>query len=144
MNNVKDLITGLIENGYISKAYIGVSIEDVDEKNQQYGLPAGAAVAAVTENGPAAKAGVKAKDIITKVNGQEIKSSTELKRIVSASKAGDKLILTVYRQGQTLEITVTVEEQKQTSATQQEQDQQEQGSTYNPFEGFDPFEHFFG
>jgi serine protease Do len=143
MNNVKDLITGLIENGYISKAYIGVSVEDVDEKNQQYGLPAGAAVAAVTENGPAAKAGVKAKDIITKVNGQEIKSSTELKRIVSASKGGDKLNLTIYRQGQTLEITVTVEEQKQSAAAQQEQQEQE-GSTFNPFENFDPFEHFFG
>lgn len=143
MNNVKDLITGLIENGYISKAYIGVSIEDVDEKNQEYGLPAGAAVAAVTENGPAAKAGVKAKDIITKVNGQEIKSSTELKRIVSASKGGDKLNLTIYRQGQTLEITVTVEEQKQSAAAQQEQQEQE-GSTFNPFENFDPFEHFFG
>ncbi len=138
MNNVMDLITSLIEKGYISKAYIGVSVEDVSEKNQEYGLPAGAAVSAVSENGPAAKAGVKAKDIITKVNGQAIKSTSDLKKIVSSCKSGDKLNLTVYRQGQTLEITVTVEEQKQSAAAQQ---QEEDNTTTIPF---NPFEHFFG
>ncbi len=138
MNNVIDLIKSLMENGYISKAYIGVSVEDVSEKNQEYGLPAGAAVSAVSENGPCEKAGVKAKDIITKVNGQEIKGSSDLKKIVSSSKGGDKLNLTIYRQGQILEITVTVEEQRQTAAAQQ---QQEDSTTINPF---NPFEHFFG
>ncbi len=141
MNNVIDLIKSLIEKGYISKAYIGVSIEDVSESNQQYGLPAGAAVVAVSENGPAAKAGVKAKDIITAVNSTKISSSNDLKKIVSAAKKGDKLKLTVYRQGQTLEITVTVDEQIQTSAAQQDGQQEEQGSTFDPF---NPFEHFFG
>lgn len=139
MNNVNELIESLIEKGYISKAYIGVSVEDVSENNQQYGLPAGAAVSYVSENGPAAKAGIKAKDIITKVNGESINGSTQLKKLVSLCKGGDKLNLTVYRQGQILEITVTVEEQKQSSAAQNST--QEESSATTPF---NPFDHFFG
>ena len=140
MNNVIDLIKSLMQNGYISKSYIGVSVEDVSESNREYGIPAGAAVTAVTDGGPAAKAGLKVRDIVTKVNGQEIKSANELKKFVTASKSGDKLTFTVYRQGETLEITVTVEEQKQTATAQQPQ-QEEDDSNSNPF---NPFEHFFG
>lgn len=140
INNVRSIIESVIKTGYIEKPYIGVSVGDVGSQNQVYGIPQGAAVNSVTENGPAQKAGIKANDIITAVNGNKISSSDELKDIIADSSAGDELTLTVYRQGQTLEIKVTVEVQRQAAlennTTQEEEDE-------NSF-FFNPFENFFG
>lgn len=137
INNVRSTIESIIETGYIVKPYIGVSIGDVGSENRGYGIPGGAAVKSVTEGGPAQKAGIKANDIITAVNGVAINSSDELKDIVSDSSAGDVLTLTVYRQGQTLEIKVTVEEQRQSALGDSGSEEEESSYT-------NPFEHFFG
>ena len=117
-----------------------MTVSDVSSESQSYGLPQGAAVRSVTENGPAAEAGLQENDIITAVNGETITGSNDLVKLVKASAAGDTLELTVYRQGQTLELTVTVAEQKQSalegsSDTQQSQQQdqsqqQQQGGGY--------------
>ncbi|MBR2044205.1 MAG: trypsin-like peptidase domain-containing protein [Clostridia bacterium] len=145
MNNVKELIKSIVETGYIEKPYIGVSVADVGSENQNYGIPKGAAVRTVTEGGPAAKAGIKVNDIITKVNGNNISGSDDLKDIVADASAGDTLTLAVYRQGQTLEIKVTVEVQRQSAlagananSNENQQGNDNQGSFFNPFE------HFFG
>lgn len=115
INSVRSLIESIIEKGYISKPYIGVSVGDLSSDAQGFGIPSGAVVRSVTEDAPADKAGLQTNDIITAVNGTKIGSSDELVDIVSATEAGDVLTLTVYRQGETLEIAVTVEEQmKQT------------------------------
>lgn len=133
MNNVKNLIQSIIEKGYIVKPYIGISIEDVSSQNQAYGLPAGAAVVSVSENSPAQKAGIKINDIITAVNSTKIDSGDKLKDMVADCSAGDVLTLTVYRQGQTIEIKVTVEEQRQEA---NQQSQQQQSGIFNPFGDF--------
>ena len=140
INSVRSIVESIIKNGYIVKPYIGVSVEDVSSEMTSYGLPQGAAVRSVTENGPAAEAGLQENDIITTVNGEAITGSNDLVQIVTAKKAGDTLKLSVYRQGQTLELTVTVAEQKQSalagsSDTQQSQQQdqsqqQQQGGGY--------------
>lgn len=123
MNNVKKIIESIIEKGYIAKPYIGVSVGDVSSQAQAYGLPAGAAVDSVTENGPASKAGVKANDIITAVDGKKITTSNELVEIISAHEPGDKIKLTVYRQGKVVEIEVEVGEQIQDTTTQEQNTQ---------------------
>ena len=115
INSVLDIVESIIEKGYISKPVIGVSVSDVSEEYQKFGLPKGAAVQVVTEDSPAAKAGLKVGDIITKVNGKEITGHADLRSMVSASKVGDVLVMTVYRQGQTLELAVTVGEQIQSA-----------------------------
>lgn len=115
INSVLDIVTSIIEKGYISKPVIGVSVSDVSEEYQKFGLPKGAAVQAVTEDSPAAKAGLNVGDIITKVNGKEITGHADLRSMVSASKVGDVLVMTVYRQGQALEVAVTVGEQIQSA-----------------------------
>mgnify|MGYP002249337649 FL=1 len=95
----------------------------------------------MTDGCPAAQAGLEAKDITTAVDGAGITGGNDLVQIVTAKKAGDTLKLSVYRQGQTLELTVTVAEQKQSalegsSDTQQSQQQdqsqqqQQQGGGY--------------
>ena len=127
VNTIRPIVESIIENGYVAKPYIGVTIMDVSADSQLYGVPQGAAVQSVVEDGPAARAGLQAGDIVTQVNGTAISGSDELKKQVTASQPGDILNLTVYRQGQTLEIAVTVDEQRQEALpTQTQQSQQSQ------------------
>ncbi len=107
---VRDMITSIIENGYAAKPYIGVSVTDVASEDLEEGVPAGALVAEVVEDGPAEEAGLKADDIITKVNGKKITNRKDLVSVVSKSKIGDELEMEVYRNGKTIDITVTVDE----------------------------------
>ena len=123
INHVLPIVKSIIEKGYLSKPYVGVSVSDVNQQTQLYGIPAGAAVQAVSDDSPAAKAGLQAGDVITRVNGTEITGSSDLVSLVSEAAIGDTLTMTVYRQGSTIELTVTVGEQVQ-SAQANEQTQQ--------------------
>ncbi len=120
IDDVKGIIESIIEKGYVSKPYIGVSVADVSEESQSYGLPQGAAVREIVEGSPAEASGLQVNDIITHANGEPITGSSELVAVVRDCETGDVLNLTVYRRGETLEISITVGEQVQTS-TQQEQ-----------------------
>jgi len=115
IDNVYGIAESIIENGGLIKPYIGVSVTDVSTQMQRYGLPKGAAVQSVSSGSPAEKGGLQANDIITKVNGTAITGSAALTKLVNAAAAGDTLRLTVYRQGTTVELTVTVSERLQTA-----------------------------
>ncbi len=128
INTVRSIVDSIIEKGYIAKPYIGVMVSDVSDEAINYGTPAGAAVASVTEGGPAEKAGLQANDIITAVDGEAISGKSDLSSIISEHEAGDKLTLTVYRQGQTLTVTVEIGEQT-TSAIAEEQNSSQQSSS---------------
>lgn len=134
INSVRGIVQSIIEKGYISKPYIGVSVSPVSQEALNYGLPQGAAIMSVTEGAPAEAAGLQVNDIITKVDGTEISSGNELVDIVSASSPGDTLTLTVYRQGETLELTIEIGENIQSalgaetqSSTQQQQQNGQSG-----------------
>lgn len=131
INHVKNIITSIIEKGYIVKPYIGVSVTTVSSEMVSYGLPQGAAVKAVSENSPAAECGLKINDIITAINGKEITTSSELVKIVSASQPGDEMTLTVYRQGEREQLTLTLtvgEQQKSALADPTSSSNQQQSS----------------
>ena len=148
LNTVRDIVQSIIEKGYIAKPYIGLSVADVSQEAQLYGLPQGAAVRAITENGPAAKAGLQENDIITAINGEAITTGNELVKAVADVDVGDEIILTVYRQSQTMEITVTVEERIQQAVEEQEEQSSQQmpqsGQQMDPFGGMNPYEFFYG
>lgn len=155
IDQVRSIFESIITNGYIVKPYIGVTVSDVSSESQSYGLPQGAAVRSVTENGPAAEAGLQESDIITAVNGETITGSNDLVKLVKASAAGDTLELTVYRQGQTTTLTLTVGEQKTDALPAQTTDQNQQsqqgyydggqsGQSGNQFGGSWPFGFGFG
>ena len=129
VNQIRGIVDSIITKGYYSKPYIGVSVEDVSAETQSYGLPQGAAIKQVVEGAPAAEAGLQVNDIITKVDGKEIKGSSDLVSIVSKSSVGQTLTLTVYRMGAYIELKLTVGEQKQTSTSQQNPGP----NYYNPF-----------
>ena len=126
IDSVKDILTGIIEKGYYAKPYIGVTISDLGEEYEGFGLPGGAVVQGVLEDSPAKEAGLKKNDIITKVNDEKISGSSELKNCISKYKAGDVLTLTVYRQGKTLTIKVKGAEQKQDAVQKQQESQNQQ------------------
>ena len=130
INHIRSIVESIIEKGYLSKPYIGVSITDVSEESVFYGLPQGAAVRAVTEGSPAEKAGLQTGDIIMAVNGTEITGSSDLVKLVSAAEIGSALNMTVYRQGDELEISVTVEEQIQSALAKENSAQAQQNNQY--------------
>ena len=136
INHVRGIVESIIENGYVAKPYIGVNVSDVSEETMGYGLPAGAAVKAVSEDSPAEKAGLQVNDIITAVNGKEISGRTGLSEAVSAASVGDTLTLTVYRQGNTISVDVTVGEQIQSALANEDNRQSEQQSGYGSLPDF--------
>ncbi len=146
INDVYSIVTSIIEKGYIEKPYIGVSVLSVSEETQKYGLPQGASVQSVTDDGPAKAAGLQVNDIITKVNDTEITSSNDLVKAVGQCKPGDEITLTVYRQGQTMEIKVTVARKVQSAQQESQQTvQQESAQSGNDYSGQMPnFPGFFG
>lgn len=110
IDSVRAIVESIVEKGYYAKPYIGVSVSDVGTELQKYGIPAGAAVKEVTAGGPAAAAGLRVDDVITAIDGETIESVAGLKRAIAKCKAGDTLVLTVWRQQQTLTLSVTVAE----------------------------------
>ena len=146
INQVTGIVQSIIEKGYIAKPYIGVSVANVSTESQSYGLPTGAAVRFVEEEGPAAKAGLLENDIITAINGESIDGSDALVDAVGAAQAGDTLELTVYRQGETLTLTVTVGEKIQEALPQPTEQPQQPQQGMDGFGGFpwSQFEDFFG
>ncbi len=125
VNHIRSIVESIIEKGYISKPYIGISVADVSQETQSYGLPQGAAIKAVTEDSPAAKAGLQVNDIITQIDGTPITGSGDVISIVGASQPEQVLKLSVYRQGNTLELEITVGEQIKNALEQQNSPQQE-------------------
>ena len=109
-----------------AKPYVGVSVsERRTSRPSSTASPPGAAVAeAVSDGSPAAEAGLAGRVTSSPgVNGTEITGSSDLVSLVSEAAIGDTLAMTVYRQGSTMELTVTVGEQVQ-SALANEQTQQ--------------------
>jgi serine protease Do len=100
----------LIKGGKIDRGFIGVVIGPVSEDNAEALAlkdTNGAFITDVNKDGPADKAGVQIGDIVKAVNGEPVKVSTDLTRKVGSVRAGDKVNLTVLRNGKTVQITVT-------------------------------------
>ena len=138
INTVRGIVTSIIEKGYITKPYIGVSVDNVGSESQSYGMPQGAAIRRVEQDSPAERGGLQANDIVTAVNGKTVSGFTDLSGIVSESQPGDVLELTVYRKGETLTLKVTVGEkiQSATGKTNQSSQSGENGQSGQSGEGF--------
>ena len=147
VNDILPIVESIIQKGYISKSYIGVMVGDVSREAQAYGVPAGAAIDSVSNNGPADEAGILPGDIITAIDGKPITSGSELVDAVGPYPPGATISLDVYRKGQTLQIQVVTREKIQSAlpekedsgSSSQQQQQQQGGSGY-----LNPWEYFFG
>ena len=102
------------------KGYLGVSGDDVTEDaSKYYNIPIGVYVREVVKGGAADKAGLKADDVIVKVNDMEITSMTQLKEYVNSLKVGTKVNVTYMRNSdgkyKKAQITVTLAKNPQLS-----------------------------
>ena len=150
INDVKEIINDLIEHGYVTgKPYLGIQVQDVSSEAQRYGISAGAAVLYGADGSCAQEAGLQVNDIIIAIDDTAIDSSSALTAALSSNyKAGDTVTLTVIRNQEQVQLSVTLDEQnEQTEAANQIQEQSSQnqqnnsqsgGSYYNnwPFGGF--------
>jgi serine protease Do len=108
-----DVQNQLRTSGRVSRGRIGVVIQEVTkELADSFGLskPLGALVNAVEKGGPADKAGVEVSDIITKFDGKAVVSSSDLPRIVGATRPGSRVAMQVWRKGASKDLSVSVAE----------------------------------
>lgn len=117
ISSAKGMLKQLIETGKAERTYLGVySVEITPEAAKAYNLPVNSgayvyspsAYTAVSKDGPAAKAGIKDKDIITAVNGTKVGSAGSLSSLIGEYKPGDTVQLTVIREGNEIAINATL------------------------------------
>ena len=100
-------------NGRVTRGRIGVQIDQVSKDVAEsigLGKPQGALVRGVESGSPADKAGVEAGDIITRFDGRAIEKASDLPRLVGNTKPGTRSALTVFRRGQTRDLSITIAE----------------------------------
>jgi serine protease Do len=106
INNVMQIATELIEKGTISRPGIGISVSmHLDEET---GEPIDVYIAAVTEGSPADQAGAKVNDKLLLFDGQAFTTTDEFVQAVRAKKPGETIVLTVERDGEQIELTISV------------------------------------
>ena len=156
INDVMSIVDDLEKYGYVTgKPQLGVTVRDFDTTTAAtYGLPAGVYVQDVEAGSAAEKGGIQSGDIITGMNGKEVANYTEMAVVMKQLKAGQTVEITVFRGGQTLTLTVTLDEKApateesastENQTTSDAQDQQpSQGQTQDPQQSEDPFRDIFG
>ncbi|MBU0708298.1 trypsin-like peptidase domain-containing protein [Patescibacteria group bacterium] len=111
INSVATLLEDFRANKTLSRPYLGVSYLAVTEElAEERDLVAGAYVNEVLNNTAAEKAGVKKGDIITHMGGVKVDKENTLGKLILKHKAGDKIVIKVWRNGQDLELEVTLGE----------------------------------
>ena len=108
---VKKVVSDLIEFGTVQRAYIGVSINDINAKfaeQKNISVLKGAYVNGLTSNGAAESAGVKIGDVITSIEGNKVTSVSELQEQVSKYRPGHKINVTIVRNEKEITMPVTL------------------------------------
>ncbi len=109
INLVKRIADDLVKYGEYRRAYLGVNVITMDSHvAQEYGIPytKGVLIASLDPEGSASLAGVQENDVVTKANGKNVTTSSELMELIGRSKVGETLTLNVVRSGNSQEIPV--------------------------------------
>lgn len=118
ISSVKGMLNQLIETGKAERAYLGVyAVAITPEAAKEYNLPVStgaylyspSAYSAIVKDSPAAKAGLKDKDIVTAINGVKVGAAGSLSDLISEYKPGDTVQLTVIREGKEMTVNATLE-----------------------------------
>ena len=152
INDVVAMIEDIMTNGFVTnKPFIGITPGTMTQQMAQqyrYTISEGVFVYSVEPGSAADKAGLKMGDVITKIDDKEIKDTADLTAAKKNYSAGDTATFTIYRAGETMEVSLTFDvTPEDTTAEEPRQQTPQNGGNYNPFSGgnyFDPWSFFFG
>ena len=112
INSTKEIYQQLITYNKVKRPYIGITGIDLTEKQAKANnLPIGVYIKTIEDFSSAEKAGLKIADVITKVNGKEVKTMQEINEIKNNFKIGDEITFTITRNGEEKEIKLTLVEE---------------------------------
>ncbi len=134
-NIAQKVAQDLMTYGEVQRALLGVSIGEIDAKTaESLGMkkPEGVLVAAVSDGGAAKGAGVKEKDVITKIDDEAVNSVAELQSRVAQHRPGDSIKLTIFRNGKTVECVATLRNVRGTTGVVKGADESLLGAKLTP------------
>jgi Do/DeqQ family serine protease len=107
----KKVVDDLLKYGEVQRALLGIQIQDVDgafASSKGLTVTKGVYVARVNEKGAAEAAGIKEGDVIVKLNDKSISSTSELQELVARNRPGDKITVSVIREGKEKTLSATL------------------------------------
>ncbi len=107
------VLRSIIDNGEVRRGFLGAQVVDVTPdhvKDLDLAVSKGALIGGVLENQPAAKAGLQAGDVVTKLDGRPVLGGTQLRNYVASRPPGSNLAMEVNRSGRTMQIQVSLQE----------------------------------
>jgi len=116
INMAKDVMQQLVEYGEVKRGRLGVYIQDLTpDLASAFGIKQkkGAVISQIEDGSPAAKAGIKAGDVIISVNGRAVSNSSDLRTFIGLLRVGQKVDLVVIRGGKQQELVAVITEQQQ-------------------------------
>lgn len=119
VNMARQIMDQLVAHGEVRRGRLGVMVQDLtpelakafDIKESQ-----GAVIAKIVVDSPAAKAGLKAGDVVTRINGKQIITSSELRNIVGLLQIGETVALDILRDGKPRTVKIVLAEPLQEKA----------------------------
>ena len=114
IDEAKPIMNDLMNDGYVKgRPLMGITVQVVTEElAYRNDIPTGLYVASTAILGAADRAGIERGDILTSVNGEKLTTSKQLTELIDSSQVGDVLHFEIYRDGETLSVEVTLQEDK--------------------------------
>jgi len=131
INVVQSVAIQLRDQGYVSRGWLGVIIQDIDQSlAETFGLdrPAGALIAQVTDSSPAADAGLMVGDVILSFGGNEVSQSSDLPPLVGNTPVGEVASVELIRNEQRMTLEVVVRELEEDRSAQGDPTDNEQAT----------------
>jgi serine protease Do len=129
---IKEILPQLKSKGYVERGYIGARLQPLDKRlAKSFGVSKdfGVLIAGVEEGGPADKAGLRRGDIVIKYQGDRIRKVQQLMFAVAETSPGSEAAITVWRDGDRRELTVTLTSRPDSQQATEEEPSSQEGTS---------------